>query len=113
MTPACPGCTRIHLDGVRVCVDDKPVCLSHVTLACYVLGQPGPTRETATSATKCSGPRRSANYHHRAAAVGGAVLADRAEEHACELTVAVTADDDEISGRREGLEHRRRMPLDN
>jgi hypothetical protein len=41
------------------------------------------------------------------------VLADRAEEHARELTVAVTADDDEISGLREGLEHRRRMPLDN
>lgn len=45
--------------------------------------------------------------------MGDAVLADRAEEHARELTAAVIADDDEISGRREGLEHRRRMPLDN
>jgi hypothetical protein len=41
------------------------------------------------------------------------VLADRAEEHAHELTVAVTPDDDKISGLREGLEYRRRMPLDN
>jgi hypothetical protein len=41
------------------------------------------------------------------------MLAHRAEEPARELTVAVTPDDDEISGRREGLEHRRRMPLDN
>jgi hypothetical protein len=46
-------------------------------------------------------------------AVGDAVLADRTEEHARELTVAVTPDDDEISGPRECLEHRRRMPLDN
>src|SRR5690348_5174813 len=54
-----------------------------------------------------------ANHHDRAVAAGDAVLADRAEEHARELAVAVTADDDEISGLREGLEHRRRMPLDN
>jgi hypothetical protein len=46
-------------------------------------------------------------------AVGDAVLADRTEEHARELTVAATPDDDEVSGHREGLEHRRRMPLDN
>jgi hypothetical protein len=56
---------------------------------------------------------RRANYHYRAVAVGDAVLADRAEEHAHELTVAVTPDDDEVSGLREGLERRRRMPLDN
>jgi len=60
-----------------------------------------------------SGPRRTANHRYGAAAVGDAVLADRAEEHARELSVAVTPDDDEIGGRREGLEHRRRMPLDN
>src|SRR5712671_2784574 len=53
-----------------------------------------------------------ADHHDRAAAVGDAVLADRAEEHARELTVAMTPDDDEISGRREGLEHRRWMSLD-
>jgi hypothetical protein len=46
-------------------------------------------------------------------AVGDAVLADRAEEHAHELTVAVTPHDDEIGGLGEGLEHRRRMALDN
>jgi len=109
----CPGCTRTDLDRVRVCVSDKPGCLRHVTVACYVLGQPGPAKETGISAAKCSGPRRSANYHHGAAAVGDAVLADRAEEHARELSVAVAPDDDEIGGRREGLEHRCRMPLDN
>src|SRR6185437_16353394 len=53
-----------------------------------------------------------ASHHDRAVAVGDAVLADRAEEHARELAVAVTPDDDEISGLGEGLEHRRRMPLD-
>jgi hypothetical protein len=41
-----------------------------------------------------------ANHHSRAVAVGDAVLDDRAEEHAHELTVAVTPDDDEISGLR-------------
>jgi TetR/AcrR family transcriptional repressor of mexJK operon len=104
---------RTDLDRVRAYVSDKPGYLRHVTLACYVLGQPGPAKETGTSATKRSGPRRSANYHHGAAAVGDAVLADRAEEHARELSVAVTPDDDEIGGLREGLEHRCRMPLDN
>ena len=53
------------------------------------------------------------DHRDRAAAVGDAVLADRTEEHARELTVAVTPDDDEISGPREGLEHWRRVPLDN
>jgi hypothetical protein len=84
-------------------VSEKPGCLRHVTLACYVLGQPGPAKETGTSATKYSGPRRTANFHYGAVAVGDAVLADRTEEHARELTVAVTPDDDEISGLGEGL----------
>ena len=109
----CPGSTRTDLDSLRGYVWDKPGCLRHVTLACYVLGQPGSAKKAGTSATKCSGPRRSANYHHGAAAVGDAVLADRAEEHARELSVAVTSDDDEIGGLREGLEQRCRMPLDN
>jgi hypothetical protein len=46
-------------------------------------------------------------------AVGDEVLAERTEEHARELAVAVTPDDDEISGPRECLEHRHRMPFDN
>jgi hypothetical protein len=57
----CPGCTRIHLDGVRVYVGDKPVCLSHVTLACYVLGQSAPpAKETgpARHATQALGVPR-------------------------------------------------------
>jgi hypothetical protein len=44
--------------------------------------------------------------------MGRAVLADRAEKHARELAASVTPDDDEISGLRQGLEHRRRMALD-
>jgi hypothetical protein len=40
--PDSPGCTRIHLDGVHVYIGDRPVCLSRVTPACYVLGQPAP-----------------------------------------------------------------------
>ena len=55
----------------------------------------------------------SANHRYGAVAVGDAVLADRTEQHARDLTVAATPDDDEISGRREGLEHRCWMPLDN
>jgi len=47
----CPGCTRIDLDRVRVYVSDKPGCLRHVTLACYVPGQLGPAKETGTSVT--------------------------------------------------------------
>ena len=37
----------------------------------------------------------------------------RAVDDAHKLTAAVTLDDDEISGLREGLEHRRRVPLNN
>ena len=54
-----------------------------------------------------------ANHRYWTVAVGDAVLADRAEERARELAMAVTPDDDEIRGLREGLQHRRRMPFDN
>src|ERR1700753_2039975 len=65
------------------------------------LGSRVPAKETGTSGTKRSAPRRTANYPDGPVAVGDAVLADRAEEHAHELTVAVTPDDDEIGGLRE------------
>jgi len=42
-----------------------------------------------------------ANHHYRAVAVGDALLADRAEEHAHELAVTVTPDDDEMSAETE------------
>jgi hypothetical protein len=76
--------------------------------------RPPPARPASGLAWSLLGASSSAaNHHDRAVAVGDTALADRAEEHAHELTVAVTPDDDEISGLREGLEHRRRMPLDN
>jgi hypothetical protein len=99
----------------KITVRVRPSAVSdrgHVTLAATSLGSRAREGDQ-TSATYYSGPRRSANHRYGAAAVGEAVLADRAEEHARELSVAVTPDDDEIGGRREGLEHRRRMPLDN
>ena len=53
-----------------------------------------------------------AMHEHRAMRIGHAVLADRADEHADELTVAAAADDEQI-GALGGLdEDRRGMPID-